>query len=125
VFWGFLLVAVGLVAVIAAVVTSDVAPKRSVTLNLPGVATFTAAVMLFVVATVLMPEPHHARLGVGLLICAAALVVVFAVVDQHAAAPLLPHSLLGSPPLRQGAVGAWLNTAATSSAVTLVRRVIS
>ena len=40
--------------------------------------------------------------------------------DRHAAAPLLPARLVGSPRLRQGAWGSLINTATTSSAITLV-----
>ncbi len=68
-----------------------VAIRRSV----PSVIAFTTAVMAFVVATTLLPQPGRA------------------------AAPLLPRAVLGMRPLRQGAAGGLLNTLTTSSAITL------
>jgi predicted MFS family arabinose efflux permease len=48
------------------------------------------------------------------------LAAVFVVIDRRAAAPLLPRELISRATLRQGALGSFLNTATTSSALTLV-----
>ena len=59
--------------------------------------------------------------GAGGLLLGACLVLagLFVVLDRRAAAPLLPRAADGARRLRQGAVGGLLNTAATSSALTL------
>ena len=120
VFWAFIPVAVILGVVIAASVPggTDGVPARS--LNLAGSAAFTAAVMAFVVGTTVITQPAgHVAGGLALGACAV-LTLVFIVVDRRAAAPLLPRQLISRPALRQGALGGFLNTATTSSAVTLV-----
>jgi len=54
-----------------------------------------------------------------LLAAAVVAVVMFLFVDRRASAPLLPRRLLAVRPLRQGTAGSMLNTATTSSAMTL------
>ncbi len=80
---------------------------------------FTAAVMAFVVATTLLPEPGRGALGVALLFAAALLATIFIALDRRSATPLLPHTLLQEQSLRHGTIGGLLNTFTTSSAVTL------
>ena len=46
--------------------------------------------------------------------------VAFVIIDRRAAAPLLPRQLTGDRRLRQGALGGFLNTATTSSVITLL-----
>jgi MFS family permease len=119
VFWAYLPLAVLLAAAIGRSVPPDDAADRSIRLSLPSSGTFTAAVMAFVVATMLLPERGRAGLGAVLLGVAAVLAGAFFVVDRRAAAPLLPKALLRRRPLRQGAAGGLLNTLTTSSAITL------
>jgi hypothetical protein len=91
-----------------------------VSLNLAGSAAFTASVMTFVIGSTVIAQPGgHLAGGLTLAACAV-LAAAFAVIDRRAAAPLLPRPLLGSRKLRDGAAGSFLNTATTSSAVTLV-----
>ena len=59
-------------------------------------------------------------LGGLLLALCVVLAVAFVLIDRRAAAPLLPPRLLGYARLRQGAGGSLLNTATTSSVLTLV-----
>ena len=96
----------------------DADPAKS--LNLAGAACFTAAVMAFVVSTTLITQPARRTDGEALLVICAALAGAFLLIDRRAAAPLLPSRLLGSARLRQGAGAGLLNTATTSSALTLV-----
>src|SRR6185437_1487955 len=111
--------AVLLAAAIRRAVPADRAADRSVRLSVPSVSTFTVAVMAFVVATTVLPQPGRAALGATLLAAGALLAGAFIVIDRRSAAPLLPRAVLGIRPLRQGAAGALLNTLTTSSAVTL------
>ena len=53
------------------------------------------------------------------MLLAAPLTAVFVRADRRASAPLLPAAALAIPALRRGALGAFLNTATTSSAMTL------
>ena len=120
VFWGYLPLAAVLGAVIALSVERDVGDEPPVSLNLAGSAAFTASVMTFVIGSTVITQPGgHLAGGLTLAACAV-LVAAFAVIDRRAAAPLLPRPLLGSRKLRDGAAGSFLNTATTSSAVTLV-----
>jgi MFS family permease len=119
VFWAYLPLAVLLAAAIRRAVPADRAADRSVRLSVPSVSTFTVAVMAFVVATTVLPQPGRAALGAALLAAGALLAGAFIVIDRRSAAPLLPRAVLGERPLRQGAAGALLNTLTTSSAVTL------
>src|SRR5690348_2424913 len=76
--------------------------------------------MTFVIGSTVITQPGgHLAGGLTLAACAV-LAAAFAVIDRRAAAPLLPRPLLGSRKLRDGAAGSFLNTATTSSAVTLV-----
>ena len=79
----------------------DADPARS--LNLAGAATFTGAVMAFVVGTTLITQPARRVGGELLLAIGAMLAGGFLLIDRRAAAPLLPARLLGSARLRQGA----------------------
>jgi MFS family permease len=120
VFWAYLPIAAGLAAAITASVPGDAGDRPATSLNLGGSAAFTAAVMTFVVGTTVITRPAG-RLAGGLLLAACAILLAgFLAVDRRAAAPLLPGPLIRGRPLRQGALGSFLNTAATSSVVTLV-----
>ena len=120
IFWAYLPLAVALAAVIATSVPPDGAPPGGGSLNLAGSATFTAMVMAFVVGTTLITQPGGRVTG-GLLLGACLLLAGgFVLVDRRAAAPLLPPELIRSRWLRLGALGGLLNTATTSSVLTLV-----
>lgn len=119
VFWAYVPLAIALAITIAVAISPDCDQQRSVRLNLVSSATFTAAVMLFVVAATLLPESGRAGIGAALLAASLAGAGLFAVADRRTPAPLLPRRLLGEQPLRRGAVGGFLNTATTSSAITL------
>jgi len=120
VFWAFLPLAATLATAIVWSVPRDHDADPAKSLNLAGAATFTAAIMAFVVATTLITEPARRVGGELLLAICAVLAGGFLLIDRRAAAPLLPTRLLGSARLRQGARGGLLNTATTSSAITLV-----
>jgi MFS family permease len=99
---------------------SDEAGEPAQSLNLGGSLAFTAAVMAFVVGATVVAQPGDRVLGAILLVACAAAAAGFAVIDRRAAAPLLPRQLTAVAALRQGALGGFLNTATTSSVITLV-----
>jgi MFS family permease len=119
VFWACLPLAVLLAAAIGRAVPPDRAADQSVRLSVPSVSTFTVAVMAFVVATTVLPQPDERTLGVALLAAGAVVTGAFIIIDRRSTAPLLPGTILGERSLRQGASGALLNTLTTSSVVTL------
>ncbi|HTT31564.1 MAG TPA: MFS transporter [Solirubrobacteraceae bacterium] len=119
IFWGYLPVAVILAAGIARTIPPDRNPDCPPPVPLASSLLFTATVMGFVIATTLLPNKSTAYLGATLVGVAFVLAGLFIVVDRAAEAPLLPRSLLRKPPLRQGAIGALLNTLTTSSTITL------
>ena len=94
--------------------------RQAESLNLAGSAIFTAAVMAFVVGATLITQAGGRVAGGLLLAACVALAGGFVLVDRRAAAPLLPPELIRSRRLRQGALASLLNTATTSSAMTLV-----
>ena len=76
--------------------------------------------MAFVVGTTLVTQSGGRVLGGLLLAGCLVLAGGFVLVDRRAAAPLLPLELIRSRWLRLGAFGGLLNTATTSSVITLV-----
>jgi MFS family permease len=120
IFWGYVPLAAALAGVIRYSVPADTGSRPMRSLNLAGSALCTGSVMALVVGTTLITRPGGQLAGGLLLVASALLAAGFVVTDRRAAAPLLPPALTGSPPLRQGVLGSLLNTATTSSAVTLV-----
>ena len=94
-------------------------PSHSGSLNTLAAAVFTAAVMAAVVGTTVIARPGQRPAGAGILLLAVPLTAMFIRADRRATAPFLPATALRMPPLRRGAAGSFLNTAATSSAMTL------
>lgn len=119
VFWAYLPLAVVLAVAITRSVPRDRDADATLPLNLAGSVLCTAAVMAFVVGTTLVTQPGRGGLGAVLLAASLVLAGAFVVADSRARAPLLPRALLGVRPLRQGTLGGLLNTATTSSVITL------
>jgi MFS family permease len=101
-------------------VPADQHTGRSIPLDLPGSATLTAAVMAVILATSLIGDAGRRPSGLALLATGGALAGLFALVERRAAGPLLPGAAVRSATLRAGSGAAFLNTATTSSAMTLV-----
>jgi hypothetical protein len=120
VFWAFIPLAVLLGAAVAASAPPGTDNEPAGSLNLAGSAAFTAAVMAFVVGSTVISQPAGRTAGGVALGACAVLAAAFVVIDRRAAAPLLPRQLTSRTALRQGALGGFLNTATTSSAITLV-----
>ena len=119
VFWAYLPLAAALAAAVMRAVPHDRGPSHSGSLNTLAAAVFTAAVMAVVVGTTVIARPGQRAAGAVIVLLAAPLTALFVRADRRAAAPLLPAAALRMPPLRRGAAGSFLNTAATSSAMTL------
>jgi len=119
VFWAYLPLAALLTTAVVHCVPRDHRPRSAGPLNAAAAAAFTAAVMAVVAGTTLIAQPARRMAGLAVVLLAAPLTVAFIGIDRRSAAPLLPAAVLRIPPLRQGTLGAFLNTAATSSAMTL------
>ena len=119
VFWAYLPLTAALAAAVMRAVPHDRGPSHSGSLNTLAAAVLTAAVMAVVVGTTVIARPGQRAAGTIIVLLAVPLAAVFVRADQRAAAPLLPAAALRMPPLRRGAAGSFLNTAATSSALTL------
>src|SRR6266536_3321496 len=111
--------AAALAAAVLRSVPRDRGPAPARSLNAVAAIAFTAATMAVVVGTTLIAQPDRRAAGIAIVLLAAPLTAMFIKVDRRAAAPLLPGAVLRIPPLRRGALGAFLNTATTSSAMTL------
>jgi MFS family permease len=120
IFWAYLPLAAVLGLVIAVFVPADRRVAAPPSLNLAGSLSFTAAVMAFVVGTTVITRPGDRIAGILILGACAAAAAGFVIIDRRARAPLLPRPLTAVRRLRQGALGGFLNTATTSSAITLV-----
>lgn len=88
-------------------------------LDLAGTLSLTAAVMALIVGTTLLAQRGDAGSGGALVAGALAAAVGFATIERRASTPLLPPRMWAHPNWRNGAVGSFLNTATTSSAVVL------
>jgi MFS family permease len=120
IFWAYLPLAALLGLVIAASVPADPGDRPAQSLNLAGSLTFTAAIMAFVVGSAVVTQAGRRVPGGLILAACVAAAAGFVLIDRRAAAPLLPRPLLAGRPLRQGALGGFLNTATTSSVLTLL-----
>ncbi|MFZ0383906.1 MAG: MFS transporter [Solirubrobacteraceae bacterium] len=119
IFWAYLPLSALLAAAVLRSVPSDRDRDPTRPLNVISAALLTAAVMAIVVGTTVLARPGERLLGTVLLGLAIALAPAFCVLDRRSASPLPPGALLRQPAVRQGALGALLNTAATSSVATL------
>jgi MFS family permease len=119
VFWACLPLAAALAAAVMRAVPRDRGPSHPGSLNALAAAMLTAAVMAAVVGTTVIARPGQRAAGAGILLLAAPLTALFIRTDRRATAPFLPATALRMPPLRRGAAGSFLNTATTSSAMTL------
>ena len=114
IFWAYLPLSALLAAAVLRSVPSDRDRDPTRSLNVISAALLTAAVMAIVVGTTVLARPGERLLGTLLLGLAIALAPAFGVLDRRSASPLPPGALLRQPAVRQGALGALLNTAATS-----------
>jgi MFS family permease len=119
VFWALLVVAAVLAPAVLRSVPADGASSSRQTLNVVGSGLLTLSVMAVVSGATIVSEPGRVWLGTGLLTAAVLLALAFVYADRRSSAPLLPRNLVRQRPLRRGAVGAFVNTATTSSVATL------
>jgi MFS family permease len=119
IFWAYLPLSAALGAAVLRWVPRDDEPDRSTSLNVAGSISFTAAIMTLIVGTTLVSEPGHRPVGGAAIGAAVLLAAGFVRIDRRARAPLLPAGVRRLASLRWGAIGASLNTATTSSAMTL------
>lgn len=118
IFW----VNVALAAGLATAIHRTVPPTRIegiARLDVTGAVLLTAAVMAVVVGATLLQSAGTRALALGVVLVGAAVVPLLVVVERRAPEPLLPGAALRHPGLRTGSLNAWLNTATTSSAMTL------
>src|SRR6188472_1229462 len=94
-------------------------PERAGRLDVAGAAALTASVMAAVCGASLLEHPDRRSAGLVLLAAGAALVGALVAIERRAAQPLLPAAAVRHPALQVAVVAAALNTATTSSAMTL------
>lgn len=119
VFWALLVVAAVLAPAVLRTVPADGPSSSRKSLNVLGSGLLTLSVMAVVSGATIVSEPGQMMMGVGLLAAAALLALAFVYADRRSSAPLLPRTLVRQPTLRRGSVGAFINTATTSSVATL------
>lgn len=118
IFWFTLVLAGVLVLVVLRTVPVEVGDRSP--LDVLGAVLLTGAVMAWVVGAALLEFPRWRLAGVGLVAVGVLLVPALVAVERRHRAPLLPGPAVRNPHLRAGAIGSFLNTATTTSAVTLV-----
>src|ERR1700733_1710160 len=111
------------VALALAVMVVRTVPERSRTARMGldglGALLLTGALMGVILGAALVQEPRSRWIGVGLVGCGVALAVLFAIAQRFAREPLIPRAAVRERRLRTGAGAAFLNTATTSSVITL------
>jgi MFS family permease len=118
IFYAYVPLAAALAALIAWSVPRD-GSTVATSLNVAGAALLTASVMSLVLGVSVLSRPDHLLVGIALCCAAAGLISCFAWVDRRATAPLLPRELRRTLAVRVGAFGSFVNTATTSSVMTV------
>ncbi len=110
-----------LAAVLVLAVLRTVAPSAAVPgrLDVGGAVLLTGAVMGLVLGCALLENAGRRLVGVALVGAGLVLLAAFRWVERRVAVPLLPAAAVGNRRLRLGSAAGFVNTAATSSAVTL------
>jgi MFS family permease len=118
-FWLNLPLAAGLVVAVLRAAPALPATRRK-RLDLLGAAVLTVAVMGLVLGCALLEQSGRVGTGLALIGVGVVLSILFALVERRSAEPLLPGAAIRNRRLRVGAAVSALNTASTSSAITLV-----
>jgi MFS family permease len=118
VFWVNLPLAVVLVLAVRASAPA-VARERTGRLDLVGAALLTGSVMGLVLGSSILERPGQRLLGLAVAATGVGLLVALVHAQRRAAEPLLPSAAVRHPRLRLGVAAAMLNTATTSSVITL------
>ncbi|MCW2658208.1 MAG: transporter [Jatrophihabitans sp.] len=118
-FWLNLPLAAGLVVAVLRAAPALPATRRK-RLDLLGAAVLTVAVMGLVLGCALLEQSGRVGTGLALIGVGVVLSILFALVERRCAEPLLPGAAIRDRRLRVGAAVSALNTASTSSAITLV-----
>jgi predicted MFS family arabinose efflux permease len=118
-FWADLPLAAGLAVLVRATVPPGRAALRE-RLDAGGAVLLTAGVMGLVLGASLLERGPTRGAGLAAAGVGAALLAGFAVLERRVRAPLVPAAAARHPRLRAGAGASFLNTATTSSAMTLV-----
>lgn len=120
IFAGMILVAATLTVMILVTVPPDTDRQARLPLNAASSLLLTGAVMAAVVATTILPSPRYRPVGLALLVLTTVLVLTLRTTDPRSQAPLLPAAVTRHPLLRRGVLGSLINTATTSSTVTVL-----
>jgi predicted MFS family arabinose efflux permease len=115
VFWVTAPVALVLAVGVLSTVRLPRQAEAGLPLDLPGAGLLTAAVAACVAGAAFLEEPASRAAGAALLVLGAALGTAFARWLRRARSPVVPPAALRERHLVVGAVGSFVNTAATSS----------
>jgi MFS family permease len=108
------------ILVIAVLASAPQPPgDRSGRLDIAGAAALTASVMAVVCGASLLEHSDWRLTGLLVVTLGVGLVGAFVIIERRATKPLLPPAAIQHPQLRIGVAGSALNTATTSSVVTL------
>lgn len=118
VFWVNVPLAVALTFAVRAFVQAPPG-ERSRALDVPGAVLLTGSVMGLVLGTSLLEQQGRGLLGLAVIAGGVALVTGLVRVERRTANPLLPREAVRHPRLRLGVAASVVNTATTSSALTL------
>lgn len=120
IFVGIILVTAILTVMILVTVPSDTDRQTGLPLNAASSLQLTGMIMAVVVATTILPSARYRPIGLALLALATVLGLILRRTDPRSQAPLLPAAVTRHPLLRRGVLGSLINTATTSSAVTVL-----
>lgn len=120
IFAGMIAVAAVLTVMILVTVPPDTDRQTRLPLNAPSSLLLTGAVIAAVIATTILPSARYRPIGLALLVVTTGLLLTLRTTDPRSRAPLLPAAVTRHPLLRRGVLGSLINTATTSSAVTVL-----
>lgn len=120
IFWGLLVLSAAQAAAVLALVPRSRPIGVGQPLNLAGSVLFTVSIMLVVIGTSFLGEPPHRNVALLVLGTSVLALGLFVAADHRSPTPLLPRAVLRLSRVLRGTAGAFVNTATTSGAATLL-----
>lgn len=124
VFWSTIVLAAVLAVAVLAVVPPDGRTRAAAGVAWPSAVLLTGGAMGVVIGTTLLGEGGSLAAGLAVTVLGLAAAAGFAVVERRTRRPLVDAAARRAPVLRWGAAGSFVNTATTSSSITVAALVL-
>ncbi len=124
VFWSTVAVALVLAVSVLAAVPRDDVTRSAVGVGWPSAVLLTGGAMGVVIGTTLLGEPGSVLVGAAVTAVGLVAAAGFGVAERRTPKPLVDRAARRAPTLRWGTVGSFVNTATTSSSITVATLVL-